>query len=37
LSLLKWGDVVKLNAILDMEEDMQAAYRAYLTPETKKG
>jgi len=29
-------DVDKFNALLDMEEDHNAAFRAYLTPEKKE-
>ncbi len=36
LEKLIWGDILKLNALLDMEEDLQAAYRAYLTPKEKE-
>lgn len=36
LELLTWGDVLKMNALLDMEDDMQAAYRAYLNPKEKE-
>jgi len=32
---LLWGDVLKLNALLDMEDDMKAAYTAYQTPKEK--
>ena len=37
LPLMKWGDVVKMNALLDMEDDMQSAYREYSAPPEKKG
>jgi len=30
---MDWGEVLKMNALLDMEEDMQGAYRTHLTPE----
>jgi len=30
-----WGTVLKLNALLDMEDDMKAAYTAYQTPKEK--
>lgn len=29
---LNWGMVLKLNALLDMEDDMKAAYTAHQTP-----
>ena len=29
-------DVDKFNALIDMDEDHNAAYRAYLTPEPKE-
>lgn len=32
---LNWGMVLKLNALLDMEDDMKAAYTAYQTPKEK--
>lgn len=32
---LTWGMVLKLNALLDMEDDMKAAYTAYQTPKEK--
>ena len=32
---LLWGDVLKLNALMDMEDDMKAAYAAHQTPKEK--
>ena len=33
--LLDWETVEKLNALMDMEDDYNAAYREFLTPENK--
>lgn len=33
---MNWGAVLKLNALLDMEDDMKAAYTAQQTPKTKE-
>lgn len=35
LQHLTWGDILKMNALMDMEEDHQAAYRVLMTPEKK--
>jgi hypothetical protein len=32
---LDWETVEKLNALMDMEDDYNAAYRAYMDPENK--
>jgi hypothetical protein len=36
LDRMTWGQVLKLNALMDMEEDMTAAHRAYLTKDQKE-
>ena len=36
LDTLRFGDMLKLNALLDMEEDMQAGYREYLNSKNQK-
>lgn len=35
LQHLTWGDILKMNALMDMDEDYQSAYRALLMPEKK--
>lgn len=35
LQHLTWGDILKMNALMDMEEDFQSAFRTYMNPERK--
>jgi hypothetical protein len=36
LDRMIWGQVLKLNALMDMEEDMTAAHRAFHTKDQKE-